>query len=233
MDSHNNNFRQCIEKLTKTNNIELYMIHLERATERIPLISTLENNLKTKLNIFPGANGYKLVQDGHPTTCQQRGSPFERSAGDIGCTVSHINICKDALSKGYDYIVIFEDDCEFISDIPKLNSYIDDFINLNLDWDLFLLGWSPLVYSNISNYFSKISRFDCTHAVILNKTFMQYLIKTYDEYYNNNTTLSIDTMYSNIIEEKHLNVYGFTYHNGFFIQKRGMHSYIIEKVRFI
>lgn len=224
-------FRDCIEELTKTKNIEIYTIHLERATERLSLITNLESNLKTKLHTFSAADGYKLIQDGHPTTCQQRGPPAYRGAGDIGCTVSHVNICRDALLKGYDYIVIFEDDCEFITDINTLHTYLKEFINLKLEWDLFLLGWDPVTHSNISNNFSKVSRFNCTHAVILNKTFMQKLVSTYDKYYHNNTTLSIDTTYSNVIEENNLNTYGFKNNNGFFIQKQGIYSYIVEKVR--
>lgn len=224
-------FRDCIEELTNTTNIEIYMIHLERAVERLSLITNLECNLKTNLHTFPAADGHKLIQDGHPTTCQQRGPPAYRGAGDIGCTVSHVNICRDALLKGYDYIVIFEDDCEFITDVNTLHRYLKEFINLNLEWDLFLLGWDPQVYSNISNNFSKVSRFNCTHAVILNKTFMQNLVRTYDKYYNNNTALSIDTTYSNVIEENNLNAYGFSASYGFFIQKQGIYSYIVERVR--
>jgi glycosyl transferase family 25 len=228
---NNITFRNCIEELTKTKNIEIYTIHLERATERLPLITNLESNLKTKINIFPAADGYKLIKDGHPTTCQQRGPPAYRGGGDIGCSVSHINICRDALLKGYDYIVIFEDDCEFVADVNTLHTNLKEFINLNLEWDLFLLGWDPQVSSNISNNFSKVSRFNCSHAVVLNKTFMQHLVRTYDKYYSNNTTLSIDTTYSNVIEENNLNAYGFKYYNKFFIQKQGMYSYIVEKVR--
>lgn len=223
------NFTQIIGNLTNTTNVGFYMIHLQRATERIPLIETLENKLKIKLNIFEGANGYKLVEEGHPTTCQQRGPPFTRGAGDIGCTVSHINICRDALLKKYDYIVIFEDDCEFISDLSSLNHYINEFINLNLSWDLFLLGLSPHVLHNINDKFSKIIRFDLTHACVLKDTYIKELIKTYEDYYKNNTTLSIDTMYSNVLETTSLNAYGFN--NPLFIQKQGMYSYIVEKVR--
>ena len=144
-------FKRIIEKLTKTTNVGFYMIHLNRAVERLPLIQKFEESLQIKLNIFEAADGYQLVKDGHPTTCQQRGPPATRGAGCIGCTVSHINICKDALSKNYDYIVIFEDDCEFKSDLHILDSYINEFINLQQSWDLFLLGYNPISVNPISN----------------------------------------------------------------------------------
>jgi len=225
-------FKRIIEKLTKTTNVGFYMIHLNRAVERLPLIQKFEESLQIKLNIFEAADGYQLVKDGHPTTCQQRGPPATRGAGCIGCTVSHINICKDALSKNYDYIVIFEDDCEFKSDLHILDSYINEFINLQQSWDLFLLGYNPISVNPISNTnFSKINRFDCTHACILNTTFMTKLINTYTEYVSNNTTLSIDTMYSNVIESYNLNAYGFRLNTSFFIQTSGLYSYVVERVR--
>lgn len=224
-------FNHIIDNLTHSTNIGYYMIHLERATEREPLIKQLENTLKIKLNIFPAADGHKLVKEGHPTTCQQRGPPATRGAGDIGCTVSHINICKDAIEKNYDYIVILEDDCEFVYDLSSLNNIINNFINLKLQWDLFLLGYEQEKYYNLpGTEFRKVSRFNLTHSVVLNRTFMKELIKTYEEYYNNNTTLSIDTMYSNVIENNNLNAYGHV-HNKMFIQKPGMYSYIVERVR--
>lgn len=225
-------FRTAIEKLTKTTNIEIYMIHLDCAIERLPYISNLENSLKTKLNIFSAVDGHKLIKEGHPTTCQQRGPPSTRSGGEVGCTVSHINICREALAKGYDYAVIFEDDCEFVSDLNTLNNYIDQFTNLNCQYDLFLLGSSPISSSRMpGSHISKVNRFDCTHALILNRTFMTHLINTYEEYYNNNTTLSVDTIYSNVIEKHNMNAYGFTNNRGFFNQKYGLYSYIIEGVR--
>ena len=223
------NFTHIIGNLTNTTNVGFYMIHLERATERISIIERLENKLQMKLNVFEGANGYKLIEEGHPTTCQQRGPPFTRCAGDIGCTVSHINICRDALLKKYEYIVIFEDDCEFTSDLSSLHHYINEFITLNLSWDLFLLGLSPNVSHYMNNTFSKVIRFDLTHACVLKESFMKELIKTYEDYYNNNTTLSVDTMYSNILETTTLCAYGFNH--PLFIQKQGMYSYIVEKVR--
>ena len=45
-------FKRIIEKLTKTTNVGFYMIHLNRAVERLPLIQKFEESLQIKLNIF-------------------------------------------------------------------------------------------------------------------------------------------------------------------------------------
>ena len=225
-------FNTIIENITHTSNVGYYMIHLEHAVERVDTIKKLENDLNTSIPIFIAANGYQLTKDGHPTRCQQRGDPFTRSSGEVGCTVSHINICKEALEKGYEYIVIFEDDCEFRSSLASFQDSMNQFNNLHLPFDLFTLGHTPLSTSNINGtIFSKINRFDCTHACILNQNFMKKLVETYEEYYNNNTVLSVDTMYSNVIEKYNMNAYGVTNHLTYFVQKYGLYSYVFEGFR--
>ena len=225
------NFKHNIELLTKSSNIGLYIIHLDRAIERLPLITQLEDSLNIKLNIFKGADGYELIKEGHPTTCQQRGPPATRGPGDIGCTVSHINVCKDALSKNYDYIVIFEDDCIFTSELSILYSLFNQFIKLDRSWDLFLLGMDVIHSQGIPNTsILKVFEFNCTHACILSKKFMNELVKTYEDYYANNVTLSIDTLYSNILKIPSINAYGFNNHK-VFIQQPGIYSYIVENIR--
>jgi hypothetical protein len=225
-------FRQIIGKLAGTNNVGFYMIHLTRAVERLPFVRQLEEKLQTPLTIFEAADGAQLVREGHPTTCQQRGPPFTRGAGCIGCTVSHIRICRDALENGYDYVVIFEDDCDFSSDLTTLESEVNRFVDLRLSWDLFLLGWDPQVSSPVSNSsVSKVTRFNLTHAGVLSRNFMKETIRTYEDYIGNNTTLSIDTMYSNIVEQTPFDAYGFTQHGQFFVQRSGIYSYVVEKIR--
>ena len=219
-------FQQIMEKLTKTSSIGFYMIHLERATERLPVIKELERQLNIKLQIFEGADGYALIREGHPTTCQQRGPPATRGPGDIGCTVSHINICKDAISKNYEYIVIFEDDCVFTSDLPILAASLEQ---VKMPWDLLLLGGNPHTFLHIpGTSVSTVTTFDCTHACVLNTNFMHELVKTYQSYYDVNCTLSIDTMYSNVLKTD--KVTGII-NSRPFIQKPAIYSYIIERIR--
>jgi GR25 family glycosyltransferase involved in LPS biosynthesis len=224
-------FEKIITNMTKTGNIGYYIIHLDKAIERLPFIEKLQGQLNTNLNVFKAADGYELIKSGHPIICQQRGHPATRGAGDIGCSVSHINICKDAISKKYDYIVIFEDDCIFKTDLNTLNSSLEEFIKSNIQWDIFLLGSDILKSDNTGiRGISKIYDFNCTHACILKSTFINELIKTYDEYYTNNVTLSIDTTYSNILKSGYLSAYGFN-DSRYFSQQSGLFSYVIERIR--
>ena len=225
-------FKTIIENITNTQNIGYYIIHLEKATERLDTINKLQNDLNTPITIFPAADGYEMVKNGHPTTCQQRGPPHTRGAGCIGCTVSHINICKEALAKNQEYAVIFEDDCMFGSTLESFQQAMSQFTSLQLPFDLFTLGYSPVSASPIPNsIFSKINRYNGTYGALLSRSFMKKLVDLYEEYYNNNTSLSIDTMYSNVIEQHNMNAYGITNHLTYFVHKDGMYSYVIEQIR--
>ena len=137
-------FSNLIGSLARTSNIGFYVINLKRAVERLPIIKKLEEDLNIKLNYFEAADGHKLIAEGHPITCQDRGAPHTRGAGDIGCSVSHVNICKDAISKNYDAVFIFEDDCLFTSNVNTLESELEPFIINNEHWDLFLFGTSNI-----------------------------------------------------------------------------------------
>ena len=225
-------FKTIIENITKTQNIGYYIIHLEKATERLATINKLQNDLNTPITIFPAADGYEMVKNGHPTTCQQRGFPHTRGAGCIGCTISHINICKEALAKNQEYTVIFEDDCMFNSTLESLQHTMNQFASLQLPFDLFTLGYSPISASPVNDsVFLKINSFNGTYGCLLSRTFMKKLVDLYEEYYNNNTTLSIDTMYSNVIKQYNMNAYGITKSLTYFVHNDGMYSYVLEGIR--
>ena len=224
-------FKSSVETITHTSNVGYYNIHLEKAVERLEVIKKLEHDLKTPITTFPAVNGYEIVKNGHPNTCQERGLPATRGSGEIGCTVSHITICREALAKGYEYAVVFEDDCEFSSNLESFHNSMKQFNSLNLPYDLFILGYAPLSTSKIDGtIFSKINLFNATHAYIMNRNFMKKAVETYEEYYSNNTTFAIDGMYSNVIENHHMNAYGPTEYLAYFNYKK-MYSYVLEGVR--
>jgi GR25 family glycosyltransferase involved in LPS biosynthesis len=233
MSEHNeHSFPEIIKSLTQAKQVGYYIIHLKRSTDRIPVIQQLEHSLQMTLPIFDAADGYELVKNGHPTTCQARGAPFYRRPGEIGCTVSHINICRDALSKNLDYAVVFEDDCIFRSDLSTLHSEIDKFVKLRKQWDLFLLGRSPGTTQPMEGTnISKVYQFDLAHALVMSSDFMRCVVRMYEKYTENNTSMAIDGMYSTVITQHYFNAYGFRYGNQFFQQMPGMYSYIIEQLR--
>ena len=229
------NLKEVIYEFCGTSNIEFYMIHLEKAVERIHVMEDFFNKINTELKIFHAVDGKALLESGHPTKCfdSTDTSISYRSAGDIGCVVSHVNICKDAIEKGYDYAVIFEDDVEMTSSLNSLDVALRSFKYLNKEFDMFLLGGDPILNStNISgSAYSVIKGFNHTHAYIINRRMMLRLIERYTEYYNLGLAYSIDGMYTKILSENKESGYGLTRGKQHIRQRSGMYSYILEGVR--
>uniref|UniRef100_A0A6C0KE39 Glycosyl transferase family 25 domain-containing protein n=1 Tax=viral metagenome TaxID=1070528 RepID=A0A6C0KE39_9ZZZZ len=215
-----------INDFTGTSNNSMYMIHLKRAVERLPYIHRLEQKLNMKIPIFDACEGSSLIANGHPTKCAHTLN-YYRSAGEVGCTVSHINICKEALKQNYDHIVIFEDDCELNKSLEELKVKLDKFKSLNISWDLFCIG-GDIIGTRMNDTFMRVDHFYCTHAVILNRKFMQELISLYETFYRNGTTWAVDGLYSDVLRSKKTNGYGFIPNktNDFFRQATGLKSYI-------
>jgi hypothetical protein len=222
-------FREILQEFTGSRMIGIYMIHLDRAVERISYIQSLETALKTPLPLFSACVGTELVAKGHPTLCLVGSG--HRTPGDIGCTVSHITICKDALARGYEYVMIFEDDCELKRSLEEMRAQLSAFRNLGLPWDLFLLGGHVTGMPLGTTGFSKADKFFLTHACLLNRTFMTELVALYDSYCDKNLTFAIDGIYSNVLQSKKATAYGFTANDVLFGQYNGIYSYIIEGIR--
>ena len=219
-------FADIINKFTGTSNNAMCVIHLQRAPDRLPYIDRLEQKLNMKIPIFDACEGSSLVANGHPTKCAHTHN-YYRSAGEVGCTVSHINICKEALKQNYDHIVIFEDDCELNKSLEELKVKLDEFKNLNVPWDLFCIGGDN-IGTHINDTFMRVDYFYRTHAVILNRTFMKELISLYETFYRNGTTWAVDGLYSDVLRSRKAHGYGFipNTNNVFFRQALGVKSYI-------
>ena len=75
--------------------------------------------------------------------------------GRIGCFESHMNIINDCYNKGYERILIFEDDVVTTPGYnTKLMNEACNFMKTNSDWDMFQLGYSLI---NIDDSFIKTS----------------------------------------------------------------------------
>ena len=119
--------------------------------------------------------------------------------GATGCKLSHRNIIKEAMDMNYNYIMILEDDFQFM---PNFLSNLNNFIRKvnNLKWDMIYLGGnfkSKPIKDFCSNTkeknIYKCKNISCTHSYILRKNLFSKIyeeLNTYpgeiDDYYVNN-----------------------------------------------
>lgn len=122
----------------------IYVITLHRAVERQERISKDLQGLA--FSFFYGAdkNDFsipELVQSGVYDPKKARSIhryEKEMSGGQIGCSWSHKQVYEDVLSKGYQRVLILEDDVEATADICHFNEVV---ASLPSDWELLYLDY--------------------------------------------------------------------------------------------
>lgn len=98
--------------------------------------------------------------DGNPNNIEKEPGILD---GEIGCTLSHYNIILDAKKRGFDKILVLEDDVVFVDD---LNAKFEEFIKqLPEDWDMVYFGGNhQLPITPVNNNIFKITKTWTTHA---------------------------------------------------------------------
>ena len=229
------NFQEITTNFLDTSNIGYYMIHLERAKERLPVIEKLENALKIKLTNFEGVDGVELLKTGFPTSCAATPGST-RGPGDIGCTVSHYKLCCSALQNSYDYVVVFEDDCILNNSLNELEYFLTVskiyLKSINESFDMFLMGHGGCTnYEIKNNFLLRAFSFNGTHAIILNQKMMKAYKEEFERLLNEKLVHCCDGLYSVAIRRHSLNTYGIIHGNTFFEQNQNLYSYILEGYR--
>lgn len=129
--------------------------------------------------------------------------PNNYRLGSFGCLLSHFSIIKKSLSLGYENILIFEDDAQFISykeDLyTTLNKYLN-FIKIALDnFGIMYLGSNnnqKTIRKIIDNVYLTYGSLT-THSYIINKNAMQFISDNLIGY-----TKEIDKFYQETIQQQ-------------------------------
>jgi GR25 family glycosyltransferase involved in LPS biosynthesis len=227
-------FNDVITEFVNTNNIAMYIIHLDRSVDRKPLIEQLKNALDINPIIFNAVDGDDLIKSGYPTKCltSTETNIVYRLPGEVGCTLSHVNVCKDALKNGYEYAVIFEDDSVFINSLSKLNEELNSFKKSNIKWDMFLLDCDPTTNAEYTINYCRVKNFNNAHAYIVNRTMMEEIVRFNNDLYNKGLTCCGDGIYASLLNINNtLAAYTLNKHRKFFIQPHANYSYALKKNR--
>ena len=224
------NFLDLISIFTDTpkEKIGIYVIHLSRAKERMPLIDDLFKKLNITPSILEAVDGNKMVENGHPIYSKYKN---RHGNGMIGASCSHVKACKTAMEEGKEIAVIFEDDVVMNKTFEELANVllsIKNFFNTYaIQYDMFILGalGYPSFFPN-SIGISPIYAFDGCHATILKKKTIVSYVKTYLDSLQENKIEAPDGYYTMLLRNGHIGI-GFTNAKEYFDQKQeGMWSYI-------
>jgi GR25 family glycosyltransferase involved in LPS biosynthesis len=113
------------------------------------------------------------------------------NGGMYGCFESHIDVVKYAYKKGFDNILVFEDDLTLTDsyNIDAIQNAID-FMKNNNTWDIFYLGYLGFNYNynkpflNAKNVTDNIVKYNpfATHALCYSRRAIQQIMDTYKDY---------------------------------------------------
>ena len=82
----------------------------------------------------------KIINDNHKF--ERFNAIYMPDHGCLGCTLSHLEVIKQAKERGYKKIIIFEDDFQFIIDQETFHKNLKDFFDLNLDFKVCMISYN-------------------------------------------------------------------------------------------
>ena len=128
-------------------NINCFIINLKRCPEkRKRMIKRMESFPEINYEFYDAIDGQELTPESMDQNnykiLQEWTDPFNNrktTKGEVGCTLSHYNVYKQALERSNDITLILEDDADFSDEfIDELKNTIN---HLNgVDWEMCYLG---------------------------------------------------------------------------------------------
>jgi len=117
---------------------EQYVINLKRNEGRLKRFRAEAARIGLKdYRVFEGIDGPKLGIT-HKHSLGRRQIGFEND-GLVGCFMSHYLCIRDAIERGYQRIVIYEDDVKFMKGFNEVFRY--GFRQVPEDWEFLILGY--------------------------------------------------------------------------------------------
>ena len=113
----------------------------------------------------------------------ERYNAIKKEKGYLGCSLSHLNILKEAKRRNLKNVLIFEDDFQFIVDKSKFWEKMNKFFNDNIDYDILLIGYNINSSNSYNNELSKVLDSQTTSAYLVNNKFYDRLIENFTEGY--------------------------------------------------
>lgn len=186
---------------------EIVCINLDRRKDRWEKCLSDFDKLNIHVNRFSATDGQKIDL---PQNASYK--------GELGGSISHLNVVRMAKEKEYENILILEDDVEFN---PKLNDIFPDlFSQVPKDWDILFFGGNHVGgTTQINKDVKKLYRSYAIHAYAIRKSAYDIIIQHMDNKINTVLTNPDKTFTPSVAADyfmadlhRVLNVYCFNQH---------------------
>lgn len=134
----------------------------------------LEKRLDRKNSVI---NEFKKIGVEDPI----RFKAIEIENGALGCSMSHLKCVENAKKNGFEYLLLCEDDIQFLN--PELFlTQLNKFFSSKIDWDVVIISGNNMIpYITVNDFCIKVLNCQTTTGYIVKKTYYDKLIENYKE----------------------------------------------------
>jgi len=174
---------------------KIYCVNLDRRQERWKEASDEFKKFSLDVERFSAVDGSKLDL----SNIKMQVLKSDSLPGAVGCSMSHRNIIIDAKEKGYEKILILEDDVVFTDNL--IERFEKEINSLPEDWDLFYLSANNLKPEALTKINENIwrTRFSyTTHCYAVHSRVYDVIIKGLE-----NLDVPVDQFYKNVLQQEY------------------------------
>jgi GR25 family glycosyltransferase involved in LPS biosynthesis len=229
------NLQEVLAEFLGRARVGVGIIHLAHAKEREPAIAQLEAALQQPLQRFHTVDGAAAIAAGHPTICATEPNKI-RTAGEIGCLLSHIGIARAGIAQDWTHMLVFEDDCipaEGFS-LEKLRDYLRRAKAFSHEFsmkgtDEFILFGTCGCYSwkFLTEGVKATNNFNGSHCYLMGRPMMEKLVGSYDYLLKNGVVVPVDGLIGLLLRTQGRWALCSEDERGLFLQNRNIPSYIL------
>jgi GR25 family glycosyltransferase involved in LPS biosynthesis len=152
----------------------IYCLNLSHRTDRWKSFSDLSRSNGFSVERFEAVNGAEL-KNGLGNIMEEN----PRRNSELACKIGHLRIIRDAKRKGYESILILEDDLRLRSNWENIFRHAYD--GLPADWELFYLGVNNINPSvEVAPHLSRVRTGFTTHAYAVHRRAFDLIIEAFD-----------------------------------------------------
>jgi glycosyl transferase, family 25 len=111
----------------------------------------------------------------------ERFSAIRTKPGIIGCTQSHLAVLQMAKSRGWDHVLILEDDFMFIVDKEVVDTQLNAFFDLTIPYDVLMIGYNILKSTPFNDTVCRADDVQTASGYLVHSRFYDSLIQNLSE----------------------------------------------------
>lgn len=100
-----------------------------------------------------------------------------RNPGGLGCSYSHRDVIRIAKERGYPYVIVFEDDFQFLVSREEFDKVL---ANLPADFDVVMLSYNLQRSEPYNDHFGRVLEVQTTSGYIVSSKFYDTLLSTWE-----------------------------------------------------